>query len=113
MGSRIQQWNLSDDKEKVHVFRSRQTDLAQFFKAVGNLAACDDVDGLVIVNPKSIYTITARTYNCAVISLGRQAQRHFEPRGANYQPELSQTKDIPAYINITNHSIQVTLAKDA
>jgi len=38
--------------------------------------------------------------------------RHVGSHGANYQPELPKTKGIPAYVNINNINVHVTLAKN-
>ena len=45
--SRLQGWRLLLPGTKISVFRSRQTDLAQFFAQVENLCFCTDVDGLL------------------------------------------------------------------
>jgi len=47
LGLRLQQWNLLDDSIRVSVFRSRQTDVAKFFKMDGNFLACNDFGGMV------------------------------------------------------------------
>jgi len=47
LGSRLQGWRLLSAGSKMSVFRSRQTDLTQFFAQYENLCFCTDVDGLL------------------------------------------------------------------